>query len=578
MSEAPAVFKLRPYQQQAQDAAVADWDRGINNTLICLFTGGGKTATFLSIVEKVVDRTLSQVDAIPRFLILAHRQELIYQPCDRMTEQFPRLVRMVGEPGVVMSSYDQCDRAITVATIQTLSANNRLEKLLLHGAIDYLIYDEVHHACSVTSLDLIKKLKAANPQLRILGVTATPNRTDGDGLSKVFESCCFKMNIAQGIKIGALCPFTALGAELPFSIGDIAIDDDVDINDSIGDILSLNNSIEIIYQKWKEHAANKQTLGFTASVKQAHALADYFRDQGVNAFAVDAKTADETRKELLNKYKSGQVQVIFNCAVYTEGTDLPATSCLLMCKPTKSDLCYTQMLGRGLRTYPGKQSCTVIDFVPEDSRNVIMAGDVLGKPRQQKKAEAKAIRKGVIIESFGIDSEGNGIDGNPDEVQMKVLDYLSSSKLAWTFEGKMATVAVGEEKNLVILLPNEEQVRKGLAQKQFYPKQWTEAKEKLLEKSSSYSVYAIDNKRVIFLGREKDWLLANLLAGDWVSENGEAVLNERKKAWRRTAASAKQKEFLKRYGKWVDGMSKGTAAQAMTMLTCTWALRRAGVL
>ena len=115
-----------------------------------------------------------------------------------------------------------------------------------------------------------------------------------------------------------------------------------------------------------------------------------------------------------------------------------------------------QMAGRVLRTWPGKNAALIFDFVPHDARDMRLSGDLLeGKPREQRKKEQKAAEEGAILDVFGIDREGRGIDGDPDEVIMRVLDYFSASHLAWTTDGMIATTSVSADYTLAILLPEE---------------------------------------------------------------------------------------------------------------------------
>ena len=127
------MIKLRPYQRQTIDAIKADFAAGFSDVMVTLATGGGKTAVFLSLLNEI----LSGNNA--RALVLAHRQELIFQPRDRMLDYYPE---WEGKIGVVMADYDEYDRQITVATVQTMASERRRQKLISAGAIDYLVTDE----------------------------------------------------------------------------------------------------------------------------------------------------------------------------------------------------------------------------------------------------------------------------------------------------------------------------------------------------------------------------------------------------------------------------------------------------
>src|SRR6185503_12410646 len=173
---------LRPYQTEAIAAIRNDWTTH-QDVLLVMATGGGKTQCFLQIAMDALD-----AEPAARCLVIAHRAELIEQPVERV-RQMNSAWLMAGcldrpRVGVVMASQNDCDRQLTIATVQTLSSEKRLARLLAYGPITHLIIDECHHACAKTYLSLWERLRAAYPGLRHLGVTATPMRADGDGLSR----------------------------------------------------------------------------------------------------------------------------------------------------------------------------------------------------------------------------------------------------------------------------------------------------------------------------------------------------------------------------------------------------------
>jgi len=231
-------------------------------------------------------------------------------------------------------------------------------------------------------------------------------------------------------------------------------------------------------------------------------------------------------------------------------------------RPTKSDLVYVQMVGRGLRIYPGKTDCLILDFVPADARDLRMAGDLLGKPHKQKKAEEKARKSGVVLESFGVLSDGSGIDADPDQVQLAVLDYLSSHRLAWTFDGRVASAAVGEKLILAVRLPDAERVAKADALRA--AGRWDPRWDRAYRQLRSFEVYVVEERDARLLGLGDSWEDASALAEQWADERADGVLSQRRNGWRSAPASDKQRNLLVRWGLWREGMSRGAAAQAIT--------------
>lgn len=556
---------LRPYQKDAVGSICDQWDKG-KWTLAALSTGTGKTIIFLAALA----RDLGPDD---RALVIAHRQELIYQPRDRIFKFFPDL----ADVGIVMANEDRAGCKVVIATIQTLNANGRLDRIFSYGKITHVITDESHHSVAPSYLSVYERLKEHNPQIKHLGVTATPRRTDGDGLSQVYDSVAYRMGIKQSIKSGALCPFVALGFRLPVNISNVRRVGQGWDDEQLGDVLKARNAEELVIEKWIEHTENKPTICFTASVAQAHSLAQRFREAGYAFEAADGTTPKAERRAILARFKAGTTTGVVNCALWTEGFDAPQIESLVQVRPTKSDLVYMQMMGRALRVYPGKQVATILDFVPDGDRDILQAGDMLGKPKEQREAEEKATEDGVILGAFGINSKGEGVDGDPDEIVVEVLDYLTSSRLAWTFDGFVASATVGDKATLAITMPDDTAAsRVAKADELRAEGRWSAAynKEyKRLVTLTRFTLYQIHRNYAERLDSYDTWEDASEAAEDFCILNQIDVLGKRSAKWRKQSASEKQENLCRRLGVWEEGMSKGRAAQAITHFFARKALR-----
>ncbi len=268
-------LELHPWQREALGALAADERAGLRRLLLVMATGTGKTVTFLAWLARAL------LSGLPfRALIVAHREELIRQPLHTMERFFPDLHRLAG---VVMAGRDEAQAGVVVATVQTLARPHRLERVLATGPFTHLVIDEAHHAVAPSYTAVLEALEQANPGLRVLGVTATPIRTDRDGLIRVFEKASYQFSITRAIRAGALVPFRALGFELPLTLDGVRETADGWAAEPLGDLLSAGNVLEIVYEKWQEHARDLPTIAFTAGVAQAHRLAAYFREQGTPA-------------------------------------------------------------------------------------------------------------------------------------------------------------------------------------------------------------------------------------------------------------------------------------------------------
>ena len=185
-------MKLYPHQKECFKAVEAKFAEGSQRTLAVLATGTGKTIIYLALADK-------WAKAGSKILVLAHRRELIHQPIDRAKEFVPSLAKRMG---IVMAAEDEADAQVVVATVQTVVRDR-----LLDVKFDYVILDEAHHGTSATYMKMVERF----PDAKWLGMTATPFRTDGDSLAKVFDSVAYRLPITAAIDQEMLVPFNAFG-------------------------------------------------------------------------------------------------------------------------------------------------------------------------------------------------------------------------------------------------------------------------------------------------------------------------------------------------------------------------------
>lgn len=292
----------RPYQVEAIEAVQADFNfYGLNKTLLVMATGLGKTFTFCEVARQY-----------PQVLILAHRKELIEQAVDRVTDQLGIV------PGIEMGSKRNKGEAIIVGSVQTVVSRPfdlPIPKLI--------IIDEAHHSVSSTYRTILNRY----PQAKVLGVTATPDRTDQLALGNVFESVAYRYETLQGIEDGWLSPVIYGEA------------------DGVGGLL---------------HASyGRRTVVFTPDVATAKYVAE---ELGTGADYVHGAMPKKQRASTLSKFKTGELQYMVNCNILTEGFDCPEIECVAMLRATQSRGLFVQCLGRGLRLAPGKSDCLYLDL------------------------------------------------------------------------------------------------------------------------------------------------------------------------------------------------------------------------
>lgn len=563
------MISLRPYQIEARDNVIRDWNNGTKNALIAMSTGLGKTETFLSVLTEERETTPDF-----RALIIAHREELISQPAERVAKNWQHALPM---PGIVMAEQNEVDAEVVVATVQTLAGRKvddvmrmtRLKELCKNGRFTHLVIDECHHATAPSYRRVIRFLRLLNPALRHLGVTATPKRSDQDGLSRVYDKVAFRMGLRDAIeKVKSLSPFVAMGFTLPVSLKGVRTHMGDYAEGELDKLLSADNVEQVIITKWKEHArlpdgSYRPTMAFCAGVRQAASLAAAFRRAGVAAAFASGETPRQERAKILNDFKCARLQLLTNCALWTEGMDAPSISCVIMARPTKSDLVYIQAVGRGLRLHPGKRDCLIMDFAPMDGRDLVMAGDLLGKPRDQRKAEAKAEEDGVVLDVFGVFSKKSGIDADPDEVHVAVLDYFSRfTPLQWTHDGRIATAGVAENLALAVVFPQVERI--AVADELKAAGNWSDKFQAVYEAISNYQVFAVRGNSLELLSGVEGWEDALQAAEAFADENMDANLAKKSSQWRNNPPSPKQQRFAETLGCYRQGMTRGQVGQAIT--------------
>jgi superfamily II DNA or RNA helicase len=563
---------LRDYQAEAVDSILAEWQKGKLSTLAVLSTGAGKTEIALSVLSSEL-----QSGRMSRALFLVHTIELVQQPLERIDRSWPEFFGMTG---IVQGENNSVNARFVMATWQSLS-RGRLDDLLAFGSITHLVLDECHRSVSAGIGGIVKRLREANPTMRVLGLTATPNRTDKDGLSKVFDSCAYKFPINKAIQRGALVPFSALGVALPDTdISAIRETENGWNDEDLGDLLSAENVKEIVYQNWQTYCKDRLTIGFTASVKQAHAMAEFFNGRGVSAAAVSGETPKDERRQIISDFKAGRVRCLFNVFVLVEGFDCPNTSALLMIRPTRSDLVYTQALGRGLRRFPGKTDCVVLDFAPVGGRNIVMAGDVLGLPKEVKKAQEKAEKQDVLF-AFAFDEMGEAKTIDPSELIVHVLDLLGSHFLAWVADNRGACASIGDKDTGQVA--DGKPVKVSVSMLIEFPENMAQAAERVKKAEElkaagtwnpawdaeynkiAYKLWLVEGRSAHLVGCYPS-IDAAKTAGDNVAEgNFNAILGDKKREWRKEPATDSQIRFLTKLKvETPPNCRKGQAAQLIT--------------
>lgn len=359
---------LRPYQQAALDATLRQLEQW-NSTVVVLPTGMGKTVYAAKLISGWERGNT---------LFLAHTRELIFQAADKLSGElgYSPPIEM-GVAAVDVGGIFQGDMCV-VASVQTMYGDKRLDKYREHP-FGLIVVDESHHATAATYRKIIDFFREVNPSLKVVGITATPNRADGAALGIIFESEAYQMSIGDAINDGWLVPI-----EQEYVVCESINYDGIKTKKNefgeadfsgaaLEEVMKEEENLHQVAKPLVEKAGARPALVFAAGVEHAHALAAVInRYKEGSAKAVDGKTDKQERKQIVADFSAGRVQFLANCMVFTEGFDAPQCSLIAMARPTKSLSLYMQMLGRGLRPLTG-----VVDGVPEpfDRRMAIMTSD-----------------------------------------------------------------------------------------------------------------------------------------------------------------------------------------------------------
>lgn len=347
-------MKLRPYQTQAIERLYANEANGVRRNLLCLPTGGGKTVCASRVI-------VDDLEAGQNVLFLAHRRELIKQP-------FCTLLR-AGVPhqklGVIMASLPKGGIPLPAPDPAT-SSNNALWHAYARrrppvpiqiGSVDSLrtrsipknvhriIVDESHRILAKSYQRVIEA--CGNPL--VTGLSATPVRTDGKGLDEAFDDLIVVATYKQLVARGFLVAPTVYGARRPPDLSKVSVVAGDYNKEELGGVLLDGELMGDVVDHWRELGGGAPTLGFAVSVEHAERLAARFREAGISSAYVSGETPVDEREQLFEDLATGRVQVLWNCDVASEGTDIPAVKCVISARPTKSLRVWLQQAGRGSR-------------------------------------------------------------------------------------------------------------------------------------------------------------------------------------------------------------------------------------
>lgn len=339
------MYQLRPYQVEARDAVLSEWDSGHQHTLLVLPTGCGKTICFASIIE-------NEIQDGSRALIMAHRGELLTQAADKLKAACGIDSVLEKAESSSLGSF----LPVTVGSVQSLAQPKRLARF----PGDYfktIVVDEAHHALSDTYQRVLEHFPDAN----VLGVTATPNRGDKQTLGQYFDSQAYEYSMSRAIREKYLVPIRAQMIPLELDLNSVGLSNG---DYAVGEIgTALEPYLEQIAVEMAHYCAGRKTVVFLPLIATSQKFCRMLNDIGLRACEVNGNSDD--RDEVLADFEAGRYDVLCNSMLLTEGWDCPAVDCIVILRPTRVRSLYQQMVGRGMRLSPetGKDYLLLLDFL-----------------------------------------------------------------------------------------------------------------------------------------------------------------------------------------------------------------------
>ncbi len=340
------ILELRPHQAEALAALEGLRRDGNTIALVTHAQGAGKTVTAIMDARRLGSRTL----------FVAHTKDLVKQAHKKFGELWPE-----ETAGLFLDDVRDTEEHNIVGTVQSLSKHLSEFK---PDAFAYLIIDEAHHATAESYQQLLRYF---HPRFA-LGLTATPDRADGQSALEVFRNAAHRLSLREAVELGELVPIRCVRVETSIDLTRVRFNQVQYNRRDLEETILVPSRDRLIVDTYRSHVPRRKAVVFCVNVRHGDALANHFRSHDIPARSVSGRMPTRERTEYLEQFARGQLRVLCACDLLNEGWDCPDIEVLLMARPTLSKVIYLQQLGRGTRKAPGKESLIVFDFVDNASK------------------------------------------------------------------------------------------------------------------------------------------------------------------------------------------------------------------
>ncbi|KAI1497685.1 P-loop containing nucleoside triphosphate hydrolase protein [Biscogniauxia marginata] len=386
----PQPIQLRDYQEECIQSVISSLQNGHKRLGISLATGSGKTVIFTQLIDRIKPSSKSA----DQTLILAHRRELVEQAARHCSNAYPDKSVEIEMGGLQASGMAD----ITVASIQSITSGDRITKFD-PSRFKLVLVDEAHHIVAPGYLRTLEHFNLDTKKLdspNLIGVSATFSRFDGLRLGAAIDEIVYHKDYVDMIGDKWLSDVIFTTVESRADISNVRRGANGDFQSSeLSKAVNTEQTNEITVRSWLAKAAErKSTLVFCVDLAHVAGLTQTFRQHGIDARFITGDTPKNERGERLDAFRRGEFPVLINCGVFTEGTDIPNIDCVVLARPTRSRNLLVQMIGRGMRLYPGKTNCHIIDMVSSLATGIVTTPTLFGLDPSEivKDASVKTLR------------------------------------------------------------------------------------------------------------------------------------------------------------------------------------------